>query len=241
MPNQFDVSVIEFKKVDDMPGSWDDKDYHNLLNMLEVDGLDEVSGEELLEMSIMALQDLEPEKAADNVLAYKLRNAVSAGVRQNIIQDMLENDSPWEEYADISLHKYLFAASVLLHKAFPSSFSKPKIIRLSLEIKTSQFKMRDLFLTKPNPAFVARILADGMDEDCILERLFEDQLLSHHFPEAENIIWHAEYPDLKEDDVITAKLVIYSSTNWLEDMENIEDFHSTAYYDKVPENLKGHK
>ena len=49
------------------------------------------------------------------------------------------------------------------------------------------------FSTKPEPNFVVRILAYGMDENCILERLFDKQLLSHHFPEAKNIIWNAEY------------------------------------------------
>ena len=123
MANQFDVTVKELKKVYDMPGTWEDKDYHSLLSMSDVDGLEGVAGEELLEMTIMALQDMEPEEAADIVLEYKLgKNAVSAGARQNITHDLLENDSPWEECADISLHKNLFAASVLLHKAFPSQF-----------------------------------------------------------------------------------------------------------------------
>ncbi len=231
MPNQFDVIVKELKKVNDMPGTWEEKDYHNLLSLSEVDGLEGVAGEELLEMTLMALQDMEPEEAADIVLAYKLGNAVSAGVRQNIVQDLLENDSPWEECADISLHKNLFATSVLLHKAFPAQFSKPVIMRLSLGIKTQQLQMYNMFLTEPEPAFVVRILADGMDENCILERLFEEQLLSHHFPEAKNIIWSAEYIDLEKSEFITVGLVIYSSVSWLKYMEDVEDFHSTAYSD----------
>jgi hypothetical protein len=56
--------------------------------------------------------------------------------------------------------------------------------------------MYDSFSTKPKPNFVLRILAYGMDENCILERLLDKQLLSHHFPEAKNIIWKAEYLDL---------------------------------------------
>ena len=46
----------------------------------------------------MALQDMEPEEAADIVLEYKLKDTVSAGIRKNIINDLLDNDSPWEEY-----------------------------------------------------------------------------------------------------------------------------------------------
>jgi hypothetical protein len=51
MANKFDVCVKELKKVDDIPGTWDDKDYHSLMSMSEVDG------KELLEMTIMVLQD----------------------------------------------------------------------------------------------------------------------------------------------------------------------------------------
>ena len=66
-------------------------------------------------------------------------------------------------------------------------------MRLSLGIKTQQLQMYDFFSTKPKLNFVVRILAYGMDENYILERLFDKQLLSHHFPEAKNIIWNAEY------------------------------------------------
>ena len=122
MANKFDVCVKELKKVDDIPGTWDDKDYFSLTSMSEVDGRKGVAGEELLEITIMALQDMEPEEAADIVLEYKLKDQVSADIRKNIIKDLLDNDSPWEECADIRFHKNLFATSVLLHKAFPSQF-----------------------------------------------------------------------------------------------------------------------
>ena len=66
-------------------------------------------------------------------------------------------------------------------------------MRLSLGIKTQQLQMYDFFLTKPEPTFVVRILAYGMDENCIMEPLIDEQLFSYHFPEAKNIIWNAEY------------------------------------------------
>ena len=122
MANKFDVYVKELKKVDDIHGTWDDKDYHSLMSMSEIDGRKGFAGEELLEMTIMALQDMEPGEAADIVLEYKLKDTVSAGIRKNIINDLLDNDSPWEEYSDIRFHKNLFATSVLLHKTFPSQF-----------------------------------------------------------------------------------------------------------------------
>ena len=70
-----------------------------------------------------------------------------------------------------------------------------------------------------------------MDENCILERLIDEQLFSHHFPEVKNIIWNAEYLDLEKGDAITAVLVIYLSVSWLKYMEDVENFQSTAYSD----------
>ena len=122
MANKFDVCVKELKKVDNIVGMWEDKDYFSLTSMSEVDGRKGVAGEELLEMTIMALQDMEPEEAADIVLEYKLKDPVSEGIRKNIIKDLLDNDSPRKECADIRFHKNLFETSVLLHKAFPSQF-----------------------------------------------------------------------------------------------------------------------
>ncbi len=236
MPNQFDVSIEKLEKIDDMPGTWEDQDYHTLLLAIEVDGMEAMQGEELLEMMLMALQDLGAEDAADAVLAYKLQASVSAGVRQNITQGLLEDDDrPWEEYSNIDFHKTLFAVSVLLHKVFPQTFVKPDMMRLNLELKTDQSQARALFSSKPEPAFVTRILADGMDEDSILERLFEDQLASASFPEANGIIWRAEYKNLREDDA-TVNLVIYSSANWLKPMEDVKTFKSCAYNDN--ENLE---
>ena len=81
--------------------------------------------------------------------------------------------------------------------------------------------MYDFFSTKPEPTFFVRIL----------ERLFDEQLLSHHLPEAKNIIWNAEYLDLEKGDAITAVLFIFSSVSWLKYMEDVENFQSTAYSD----------
>ena len=64
------------KKVDNILGTWEDKDYYSLRSMSEVVGRKGVAGEELLEMTIMALQDMEPGEAADIVLEYKLKDAV---------------------------------------------------------------------------------------------------------------------------------------------------------------------
>ncbi len=72
------------------PAPGPDDDYRQLLTRLEVDGIEDVSGSDLLEMTLMALQDMETDDAADAVLAHKLGSRVSTGARRNIVEDLLE-------------------------------------------------------------------------------------------------------------------------------------------------------
>jgi hypothetical protein len=99
----FDVFVSNVKKIHDMLGTWFDDDYRQLLTLLDVEDVSEVSRSDLLDLTIMALQDLGPEDSADAILAYKLSNSISKGARQNIVQDLLDDQRPWEELADIKV------------------------------------------------------------------------------------------------------------------------------------------
>ena len=231
----FHVKVVELKKVFDMPGSWGEDDYRNLLNQLEIEDVDEMSGEDLLEILFMGLQDLELEQAADLVLAYKLPGKITPGSRRNIIEDLLEGQHPWEEAADIGIHANIFAATVLLNKAFPRTYGKPDMMKLTLQIEALKPEAKKLLLLSPKAAFVTRLLADGMDERSILERLFDEQLASHSFPEAESIVWFAEYEESPAPDGDATLLTVYSSEHWLEDMESITEFESSAYNDDEPD------
>ena len=179
----FNVSVVDVWEIQDMPGTWSDDDYRNLLAQLEVESVDDVSGADLLDIMLMTLKDMEPDDAADAVLAYKLQQSITAGSRQNIVQDLLEHQRPWEEAADIALHARIFAAAVLLHKAFPASFSEPDMMKIILEVTALKPEARKVLSKPPQAAaFGARMLADAMDTHSILERLFDEQLASHSFP-----------------------------------------------------------
>jgi len=227
----FDVVVSGVHEIHDMPGTWSDDDYRQLLTQLEVDGVEDVSGSDLLEMALMALQDMEADAAADTVLAHKLGSRISAGARRNIVEDLLEDQRPWEEAADISLHAQIFAAAVLLQKAFPSSFARPDMMKVVLDITALTPAPKAVLSTPPQAAFVTRLLADAMDTHSILERLFDEQLLSHNFPEADGIIWLAEFSDQASDEHSSVKLAIYSSQHWLDAMATISAFESSAYND----------
>ena len=218
-----------------MPGTWSDDDYRQLLTRLEVDGVEDVSGSDLLEMTLMALQDMETDDAADAVLAHKIGSRVSTGARRNIVEDLLENQRPWEEAADISLHAQIFAAAVLMHKAFPSQFTRPDMMQVVLDITALTSAAKVSLTSPPQASFVTRLLADAMDSHSILERLFDEQLASRYFPEADGIIWLAEFIDQASDNNSSVKLAIYSSVHWLDAMETISSFASNAYNDDDPE------
>lgn len=213
-----------------MPDTWLDADYRALLAQLEVDAVEDIGSSDLIDMVLMALQDLEPDNAADAVLAYKLKGDVSRGVRRNIIDDLLEQKRPWEDSADIRLHARIFAAAVLLHPAWPKIFTRPDIIELVLRIQPRTAEAGKLLAQPPQAAFVARMLADAMDDHSILERLFDEQLASDRFAEAEAIVWRARFDSRSgADDPVT--LTIFSSEHWLESMRSISDFESNAYND----------
>ena len=231
----FEVSVVDQIEIHDMPDTWCDDDYRILLKQLDMDDIEELFGLELFEMLIMALQDKEPSDAADIVLAYKIEKEISAGARQNIVYDLLEGQRPWEEWANISLHSKIFAAAVLLEKAFPSKFKMPDMIQLTLFVKGLNKAAISILSAPPTAAFVARMLADGLDEKSILERLFSDQIGSQHFPEAEAIIWCAKFDARLPIHNSGTNLIVYSSEHWLKAMQTVTEFQSTAYNDATRE------
>lgn len=228
----FLVTVIGLVKVYDLPNSWADEDYLDLLNQLEIEDLAGLAGNDLLEILLMALQDLEPEDAADLVLSHKLRNRITPGSRQNIVQDLMEGQRPWEEFADVRLHPCIFTAAVLLYKALPKLIEKPDIRQLTLKVQGLNAEAKRFFEKAPEAAFVARMLADGMNENSILERLYDEQLYSHSFPEADGIIWQADFTECSAAGDSFANLVIYSSLHWLEAMKTVDEFKSNAYNDR---------
>jgi hypothetical protein len=232
MPKRpFLVKVASIREIHDMPGTWSDADYRQLLLQLEVEGLEEVVGNDLFEMTLMALQDMESDDAADAVLAVKLGQDISSGARQNLVQDLLQEQRPWEEASNIRLHARIFAAAVLLQKALPKIFARPDMMRLVLEVHACTPEAVKLLAEPPQAAFVTRMLADAMDSHSILERLFDEQLAAQHFDEAAGIIWLAEFDRDGCVDTNTANLTVYSSEHWLESMRTISEFESSAYND----------
>jgi len=105
------------------------------------------------------------------------------------------------------------------------------MLRLTLLVNGLIPEASALLSSPPEAAFVTRVLADGMNENSILERLFDEQLASNSFPAAEDIIWKAEFSEHSLGESSSAVLSVYSSVHWLNAMEEISEFQSNAYND----------
>ncbi len=207
------VQIKEVKKLDEIPGYWNEEDYRALLDAYDFPDANKVDSSEVLELLLMAMTDFDPPEAAKVVLKYKLGDQLSDGQIQAISHEMLE-DKVAEEYPDISVHYDLYNINQLLLKAFNGKFPDTDATRLSFELFFSP--RRPPVLT---PSLVLKILQPGWSSRNIIKRLFEDQLAAtRDFLEAEHIIWKMSEPSPGVFELIT-------SDYWL----NKEDFETLEY------------
>ena len=210
------------KAVHDLPEMWTAGHYRHLLQALEFEDIEEIETADLPEMAIMALQDLKPEDAAEEVLKLLLGDRLHRGIRQNLAQEMKAR-RVWEEFGDINCHAGLFLSAVLLNRAFPKVYPRPDICRLVVTVSPQNDHAAKLLAPEPTPAIIARLLAAGMDDHSILKRLYAPQLAGAAFPEAPAIIWYHEVQDRQESAAI---ILVYSSWYWLRPLTNIRRFQA---------------
>ena len=214
---KFRVTVNDLKKVYEVPNGWSIASYKGLLNHIDFEGVDELDPSELKDYLVMALQDLDPEEASQMVLSFLLQNHLKPGQINNLALELMQ-DKQWEEYQDIRIHKQLYNATVLLKAAFPKKFPETNALKCVLHISPS--------VETVNKSFLARLIAHGMGDRAVINRLFDEQVDGTSFPEAESIIW--DYEAVSADPTI---ITIYSSYYWLHQMDEVSEYESTAYAD----------
>jgi hypothetical protein len=230
LKNSFLVNVTEFSNLLELPGVWGKKDFSEILELLEYGDQSDLSDDDLKEVCIMSLQDLTPVKAATTLLEYKMKSSLNPGQIKNAAGNMVD-EKLWEEFADPAQHEAFFNVGSLLYKAFPSVFPKTDAVRMSFEVSGSNEKSKTVLKKPLNESFVIRLLADGMDNGSSLHRMYDDQLSGTHFKEAQHIIWTVEEAPagVGENKVLT----VTSSGFWLDPLEHIENFESSAYADEA--------
>ncbi|WP_436517344.1 hypothetical protein [Ekhidna sp. To15] len=215
----YEVKVRSFEEVHELPNSWSNEEFKEILEEADFDDVDELDPDELRSYTIMALQELEADEAAELVLNYKLGDKLSKGQIQNLSNEMMD-EKLWEEYTDINLHNELYDCSVLLKWAFPGRFPETDAVKCTIEVASGSLEP----LAGINKTFLTRLLAQGMDDHAIINRLFDKQVNGAPFPEAEGIIWQFEAAESLDKTLIT----IYSSNYWLHSMDEVDHYVSEA-------------
>lgn len=191
-----EAEVLSCSEIHELQGYWAPEALRSLLADLEFE-TDDVPESDLLDLVLMALSDLEPHEAGVAVLKTVFGDRMSKGVRANLASD-LQEDRPWEEFADLSFQAGIFTATVLLQKSLPKMYGIPDATRAECALRVTTAKDAKLVVNLPNDQLL-RALAPGLGARSIVTRLFEDGLRGGPFPEAEHIIWRRNFREDPDD------------------------------------------
>lgn len=224
----YKTEILEYNEISKIDGSWKLADYKNLLELMGLGAdIDSMEENEIKEMCMISLTDFEPNEAAKYVLQYLIQDRLADGKLDQISNDMLE-DRLWEQFADLSFHRKLFDAYSLLREAFNGTFTNPTGVNFKVKI-TSDDKNFEPFEETLKPS-ITRLLASGMDDSSILNRLYSEQISSTHFLEAENIIWEIKETSSTDNEKVYE---ITSSFFWFENLKDIQGFEGKTQTDQT--------
>ncbi|SIS90333.1 hypothetical protein [Neptunomonas antarctica] len=231
MHTKFTVQIGSFRKINQIPNAWSNEDYHALMAIMNLDdGLEEMDASELREMCMMSLNDMEPHEAANVVLTRLFSNELPEGKIDQLSHDM-PDDRLWEEHSDCLLHERFFSAYALLREAFNGIFAQPTGVQLTLDVTAKSSEDMAIFDESPDSSMV-RLLASGLSEDALINRLYEDQIQGEQFPQAPGIVWQLEQI---EDNGLTRQFSLVSSFFWFEQLGQLDEFEATSHADVTDE------
>jgi len=230
MNTLYTVEILNFETILSLPNSWDNNKYKDLLEVMEYGDISEISNAELKDMCYMSIADNEPEEAAKLILGYVFKDRLNSGQIDNLSNEMRE-EKMWEEYAEIGYHEDFFNTGQILYDAFNGKFPHPEAVKFTAKISSKDLESI-LIDNKFSEAALLRLLAQGMPENTLINRLFTEQLSSDTFVEAENIIWQLK-TEIQSDD--TALVSVISSKYFFQDLKYVESFQGKTHNDEVIE------
>jgi hypothetical protein len=236
MNKEFNVEILSFLKISEIENAWVADDYKALLSMIDM-GEDELGGmseSELKEMCLMSLNDLEPHESAKLLLAHIFKDEITAGKIDQISHQMLEKNL-WEVHADPAYHMSLFNGYELLRKAYNGTFTEPTGVKFTIKISADKKESFDI-LDSSLHAVIVRLLANGLKEAAILNRLFEEKISGENFPEAKNILWILKEISTTDNE---RQYEITSSYLWFGELEDMTSFDADAHADREEEDEEG--
>lgn len=217
---KYRVEVDALEELAELEGSWQPADYIAILEKLDVEGAARIAPEELRDMCLLALQDLDPPKAAALLLKYKLGAKLSEGQIRNYSIES-QHERLWEQAADLEFHHIMFDIAGLLNAVNVMEFPTPDALRESLNIGCADTAMLAVFEDSMDRALLVRMLSAGMDESAILNRLFGEQIAKGKLADADSIIWGLH---VDSSDPNSIRLKITSSAYWLDAIRETESF-----------------
>jgi len=225
---RFRLTIQQWNEVHRLPDSWPLERLREVLEKTEFD--DDVDDADVLDMAVLALQDLDVQDAGELVLNVVFGNRMSPGVRQNLVDD-LEDDRPWEQFAGVSLQAGIFEAMVLLQQVFPNRYGIPDAVHLKLSVQALDKAATEIFAREPgSPALVLRLLAAGMPDSAVLNRLYSSELASDEFADADAVLWKLESSP-QSSDTSVVDVDVYSSWQWLGPLEDVTTWEGTGWPD----------
>mgnify|MGYP003116181840 CR=1 FL=1 len=230
MNTLYKAEILNFDIILELPNSWNTNKYKELLEVMDYGDISEIPEAELKEMCYMSIADNEPEEAARLILGYVFNDRLNEGQIDNLSNEMRE-EKMWEEYAEIGYHEDFFNTGQILYDAFNGKFPHPEAVEF--EVKITSDKIKDLLIENSvSEAALIRLLAQGMPENTLINRLFTEQLSATTFEEAANIIWQTS-TEVQSD--TTALVKVISSKYFFQDLKYVETFEGKTHNDEEVE------
>lgn len=214
MKTLYNVTILDFSTINELPDAWDDKKFIDILDVLEYGDTSEIIQSEIKDMCLMALTDNEPDEAANILLDYVFAERLTKGQKDNLSHEM-QDEKIWEEYADLSMHEEFFNVTQLLYQAYNGKFPYPEAVKFQVKITVKNTHELDLF-SSDTEANLLRLIVKGMPENTLLNRLFKDEINGDTFPEAKDIIWQLK---TIANDSISITFEAISSEYWFNDLK----------------------
>lgn len=209
--------LFTFETIEQMrqlPGTWSTSDFRSLLSAIEVDDASEYADNELVDVAVMALQDLSEREALEAILETLFPGQFTAGQTQNLTEELKE-ESPWDDYPDIADHRALYIALDLMSSVFPSHYPEPSHSQVTVAVEHPELD-KALAHHRLDEAMLLRAVARSEDDHCRLNRLFPDQIKGAKFPEAPQLVWHMEISGSASNQ---RRLKVHGSSYWFNGLE----------------------
>ena len=219
------VSPLRLIKLTELSDGWTGKEFDLLKSNFEV--VDEgLSEPEQMEYLFLAMGELPPADLAKELLQMKCAEKLSQGQLENLALEM-EQDRMWEEYPDMTMHQDIFNVNQLMYKVYNGKVSKGEAHQLDLEVETQDEEIQSLLLSG-NSDLALRLIMRGMDAHGLINRLYNDEDLNSLIGDAESILWSVKG---ERQSAETIKIVVTSSSYWLEDFVKKETYLVTVDLD----------